>query len=249
MRRQRPAVVRDEGRGVSEHVDHYAPVPLRFVDALNEGVLEPAHVLVGVLVAARCYEVRNTAGGVATIRLSTLAELCKVSDDKISRKLDDLRERGWIDFERPKPGQRIGWRIWLTELAPSHLRSEPPPQHLRTTSAKDPPSVRSSTSADLPGGDTAIPHGDRGRTSAPAPHDAFAVLTNDTRRDQKRTISEQNYDQVVGETTAAALEEVSFLDAVAGAAADAFEREREFLADCQARVDRGEARWIEGSRE
>jgi len=51
---------------VSVNVDHFVPVPLRFFEALTAGDLDSAHLMVGVLIAHRCYEVKNTAGGVAT---------------------------------------------------------------------------------------------------------------------------------------------------------------------------------------
>jgi hypothetical protein len=126
---------------VSVNVDHFVPVPLRFFEALTAGDLDSAHLMVGVLIAHRCYEVKNTAAGVATVRLTTLADLCGVSDDTIERKLDGLRASGWIDFERPKQGQRIGWRIWLRGLSldgGADTTSAPPPHDLRTTSAQNP---------------------------------------------------------------------------------------------------------------
>jgi hypothetical protein len=64
--------------------------------------------------------------------------------------------------------------------------------------------------------------------------------------------SEEKLDHVVGKTTSAALDDTAgeganFLRAVGEAAAEALEREREFLADCEALVDAGLARWREGA--
>jgi hypothetical protein len=193
---------------MSETVDHFVPVPLRFFEALTAGDLDPAHFIVGVLIAHRCYELRNTAGGVATVRLATLADLCGVSDDTIPRKLDDLRESGWIDFDRPKRGQRIGWRVWLKGLAlngEAHTTFAPAPHHLRTSSAGSPPPVRRSSSAASPAADGAMPYGEPDRTSARTPHLAHA-REDETKRDEKRReenpLDEEKEDHLVGKTTA-----------------------------------------------
>jgi hypothetical protein len=66
---------------------------------------------------------------------------------------------------------------------------------------------------------------------------------------EAQTLTEENYDHLVGKTTAAALDETAgeganFLHAVGQAAAEALESEREFLADRQALVDAGEAWWV-----
>lgn len=119
---------------MSRRIDHFVPIPLRFFEALTAGDLDSTAFLVGVLVAHRCYEVKNTANGVATFRLATLAALCDISDDTIERKIEDLQAGDWIDFERPRQGQRIGWKIWLKGLAldeEADARSAPPPHHLR----------------------------------------------------------------------------------------------------------------------
>jgi hypothetical protein len=190
--------------------DHFVPVPLRFFEALTAGDLDPVHLIVGALIAHRCYEVQNTAGGVATVRLATLADLCGVSHDTIQRKVDDLRERGWIDLERPNPGQRIGWRIWLTGLArdaEAEATSARATHELRTSYAPAPPAVRSSSSAEISGNEAATPHGQRDRSSARAPQAKVADPTDETRREEKRrestTFTEEELEHVLGTTTAA----------------------------------------------
>jgi hypothetical protein len=188
--------------------DHFVPVPLRFFEALTAGDLDPGHFIVGVLIAHRCYEVRNTADGVATVRLATLADLCGVSHDTIQRKVEHLGERGWIGFEKPEPGQRIGWRIWLTGLARDDASSTRATHELRMSYAPDPPPVRSSTSAEFSGEEAAPPHGQRDRSSARATHVEPPKPTDETRRDEKRTtkskpISDGEIDNVLGKTTAA----------------------------------------------
>jgi hypothetical protein len=210
------------------HVDHFTAVPRRFTDAHIADELDAAHVVIGVHVAARCYEVRNTAGGVAALRLSALAELCGVSDETVRRKLHELRERRWIDFTPPGSGQRAAWRVWLTGLARDRESSRAP-QQLHSSSTKDPPPVWSSSSTGLPGSGTGIPLGNTESTSTPAPQDEVPVpdRRNETRRDET-FLTEENYDHVVGKTTAKTPE-----------------LERAFLADCQALVDEGQARWVE----
>jgi hypothetical protein len=257
-------------RAASDHVDHFVPVPLRFFEALTAGDLDATHVMVGVLIAHRCYEVKNTAGGVATVRLTTLADLCGVSDDTIERKLDGLRASGWIDLERPKQGQRIGWRIWLRGLSldrNADTSSVRPPHHLRTTSAKDPPPVRKSSSAEAPGGEGAIPHGKRDRSSAPPPQVDSAEPTNETRRDERRKPLWVGGD-VLGKSTEADFDRYGTGRMLAALAAldddgppvrvevaddgsltwsgDPQEGEQGFLDDCQALVDAGLATWLEG---
>jgi hypothetical protein len=170
-------------RAVSD--DFFTMIPRRFTDAHIADELDAQHVLVGLHVAARCEQDRNTAGGVAAIRLAWLAELCEVSVETVRRKLHELRERGWIDFDAPDPGQRAAWKIWLTGLArgdQSDPNSTRAPHELHT----DPPSVWSSSSKDLPAEDGAIPHDDRDRTSTRAPHEESAIPTDETRRDETR---------------------------------------------------------------
>ena len=81
---------------MSESIDHFAPVPLRFIEANRADELDATHVLVGTHLAAQCYEARNTADGVATVRLRTLADLCGKSTETIRKKLHDLRDRGEV---------------------------------------------------------------------------------------------------------------------------------------------------------
>jgi hypothetical protein len=236
-------------------VDHFVPVPLRFFEALTAGELAPAQVMVGILIAHRCYEVRNTAGGVATVRLATLADLCGVTDDTIQRKLDVLRDGGWIDFERPKPGQRMGWRIWLKGLE-RNVEADPTsalaPQHLRTSSTEDPPPVRRSSSAALPAPSAATPHGERDRGSAQAPHVNAADPTDETRRDEtKKTVSEEKLDHVLGETTGSGTatrnREPVHVEREADDSlvwsGEPQEGEEGLLADCQALVNASFAEW------
>jgi hypothetical protein len=121
-------------------VDHFVPIPLRFVEALVAGDLDSTACLIGVLVARRCYEVKNTAGGVATVRLATLADLCGVTDDTIERKarwaqskrLDRLREA------------QAGAADWLADLAQRTLAGRKCGDQLRATSAPPPHDLRKS---------------------------------------------------------------------------------------------------------
>jgi hypothetical protein len=217
-------------------VDHFTAVPRRFTDAHIADELDATHVLLGLHLAARCYEVVNTAGGVAAVRLAVLAELCEVSNETARRKLHELRELGWIDFDAPEPGQRVAWRIWLTGLAredESDARSTRAPYQLHTSSTKDPPSVWSSSSTGPRPHVGEIPYGESVSTSTRAPQREAPVSDRrDETRREENSLSKENYDHLVGKTTGEA-------------AAEALERERAFLADCQALVSAGLARWRE----
>ena len=261
----------------NEPVDHFVPVPLRFFEALTAGDLRAAHVLVGVLIAHRCYEVKNSAAGVATFRLATLAEFCGVKVDTIQRKLEDLQEGGWIEFERPKQGQRIGWRIWLTGLAidgEAVPTGASLPHHFRTTSAKDPLSVRKSSSAAAQGEVAAIVHSKRDGTSAPLPQADNAKPTNETRRDETRRenpkpLSHGKKDHALGKTTTPEPDDTTdrMLAALTAVEDDGpqvsvevgedgelvwhgepAEGEQGLLEDCEALVKAGLASWVEGPK-
>jgi hypothetical protein len=89
---------------MSEHTDFFAAVPLRFHRAWEYGELDTQHVLIGFHVSVACYEARNTADGVAAIRLGAIAELTETSAETVRRKLHDLQRLGWIDLKAPDPG-------------------------------------------------------------------------------------------------------------------------------------------------
>jgi hypothetical protein len=99
---------------VVTHRDFATFIPIRFVDALRADEVDVLRYGLGCYVAALCFECRNTSGGVAVVRLSELAELFDVSVDTIGRKLHDL-EPDWIECD-VRSGQRA-WRIGLTGLA------------------------------------------------------------------------------------------------------------------------------------
>jgi len=143
---------------------------------------------------------------VAAIRLSWLAELCEKHPKTIRLKLEDLRDRGWIDFEKPRPGQHIAWKIWLTGLVVVFDSTAPAQRQLSASSTKHLPPAFSSSSTGQSGEVDAIPLGDSDNSPSPAQHASSAPATNETRPDQTRTKSEQlsegKLDHVLGKTTA-----------------------------------------------
>lgn len=250
---------------MSKHVDHFAAIPLRFIRAHDAGELDAKHVLVGALVAARCYDVRNTADGVAGIRLAWLAELCEFSEETVRTKLRELEERGWIGFDAPRPGQRVGWRIWLEGLAVAERDADPPPAEFQA----DGSSVGSSSSRASEPERAVTPHGATERTSRRAPD---AELEQGDKRDETRRLeakeenprSEEKLDHVVDKTTAAESDRSTYrlieLATSGRARRVAVEQpddgsliwsrepqkgEQALLDDCQALVDGGLAEWVE----
>jgi len=227
---------------VSERKDHFTLVPRRFTDAHIADELDAVHVLIGLHVAARCYEVINTSGGVAPIRLAPLAELCEVSEETVRRRLHDLRDWGWLGFEAPVPGQRSAWRIWLLGLAHEGGDSTRAPQTCHRPTTETPPRPRSSSSTAATSKEGAIPHGEKESTSTRAPQSDSARedKRNETKRNEK-SLTEEKLDHVVGETTAAASDR-ELLDRIWPS--PPLEGEAGILAGCQALVDAGLAEWI-----
>jgi hypothetical protein len=112
--------------------DHFVPVPLRFFEALTAGELDPGHFIVGALIAHRCYEVKNTASGVATLRLATLADLCRVSPDTIQRNSKTYKNAAGSTSNGPSKDNGSAGESGSpnsrgkTTPTPHHLRTRPP---------------------------------------------------------------------------------------------------------------------------
>jgi hypothetical protein len=196
-------------------VDHFTIIPRRFTDAHIADEIDSTHLVLGVHIAARCYEVRNTSDGVAAIRLSSLAELCgDVSTETIRRKLHEL-EPDWIACEVGQ-GQRSAWRIRLTGLAHEADTDTPLPRDLHTTSTETPLPVWKLTSTARDAGEAITPHDERdaGPTRPPQRVSGRQNKRNDTRRDEyeKKAGIEEKLDTVVGETTAAELDPLDALE-------------------------------------
>src|SRR5215204_4016903 len=191
--------------GMSDHVDHFAPVPLRFLRAWEFGELDAQHVLIGLHLSACCYEVKNTADGVAAIRLNALAELTESHVETARRKMHELQDRDWINFEKPRQGQHTAWKVWLTGLARNDQQdanSTAVPQQFHTGTPSRVELKLHSRPDEIP----ATPHGETERTSTEVPQALAAVSTEETRREGKRErLTEENYDHLLGKTTAASL--------------------------------------------
>jgi hypothetical protein len=164
----------------SRRSEHFAAVPWRFLESWRSGELGGLHVLVALHLVARCHEARNTAAGVAFVTLRELADLCEVGDEAVRRKLHDLRETNWVDFEPSRP-PRSTWRIWLTGLdlrEAGDLRGD-----LRVTSWGEAPE-RPLMTSDLPGeaGGNPGENGDRVASEWPP---LARVRVDETRRDER----------------------------------------------------------------
>jgi hypothetical protein len=162
---------------VSKHKDHAVFIPIRFYDAQDLGDVTQRQFDVGVKVARGCYDAKNTSDGWAVVPLKPLAEKYGVSEDTIGRDLRAL-EPTWIQCD-VKSGQRA-WRIRLTGL-----HSPPrPPLDLRTTSAPEPPPMRSLTSAERESQDSARPLPEPVSAESQPPHSGSEPT--DTRPDPTR---------------------------------------------------------------
>jgi DeoR-like helix-turn-helix domain len=168
--------------------EHFAAVPGRFIHNWYDGELGPLHVLIALDLVWRCHQARNTAGGIARVSLSELAEVYEVSEETIRRKLHDLHEAGWIDFEQPRRGPGPKWKIWLAGLALRHSSevAEEPSFHRVSSPEGVPARKLISTGMDLE--EAATPHEDWSGNSSEFPHEP-SVQNN--RRDETRR--EENY--------------------------------------------------------
>jgi hypothetical protein len=229
---------------VSEDRRFFVPIPWDFFGAwLVDQRVKRTHVLSALYVAGRCFEARNTSGGVAPIELSTLARLCGVdSTETIRRWLHDLRDWGWIDFQ-PGDGGNPAWRIWLTGLSldepcprPRHdLSTEPDPVLWRALSTAAQAKIDASP----------LPDGDQPSSTSPQSVSGEPPKRYETRPQEKNNrnhIPEEELDHVLGETTA----RVRVAQVEGGSLAwsgESLEGERGLLEDCQALVDAGIAHW------
>lgn len=181
---------------MNKTVRFFIPVPWEFYDAWSvDRRVKPTHVLTALYVAARCFEARNTSGGTASVELSTLARLCDVGTEMIRRRLHDLRDWGWLDFE-PGDGGDPAWRIWLTGLSLDEP-SPPPLHHLSTETAS--PSWKG-LSTDTPEPSDANPQEQRDSSSTTSPQ--RETRPRDRRDETKREENQRaKKDHVLGETT------------------------------------------------
>jgi hypothetical protein len=130
----------------------FVGLPWPFLDAWLAKEVDDLDVLIALYLGRRCFEARNTSGGIALVELSTLAELFDVSRETIRRRLQRLRERGWVDFQAVG-GSSPTWRIWLTGLS-----IEEPDQGGSTLAPQnEPPDLWSYSSTDKPEPTEAIP--------------------------------------------------------------------------------------------
>jgi hypothetical protein len=178
--------------------------------------------------------------GEAIFTLEGLSDGLKwpLGPERLRQKLHELRRDGWIDFDEPRRGPAASWVFRLAGAALDADRDDPRID-FQTEASSD---LETNSNLRLTG-EATNPYADRDSGLREFPN-------ADAPRAEQRAeaVSIGNYDYVLGKTTAAALEaaeEVNFLHAVGAAAAEALEREREFLADCEALVGAGLARWRE----
>jgi len=101
--------------------EFFGGVPFRFTDALEAGEIDGLHYLLGCLLVTLCFRERHTRGGVAIVKLLTLADRVNVpgvieaSTETIRRRLHDLHGWGWIECET-RTGPDATWRVRLLRL-------------------------------------------------------------------------------------------------------------------------------------
>jgi hypothetical protein len=182
----------------------FIPLPWEFFDAwLVDRRVKRTHVLTALYIAARCFEARNTGGGIAPIELSTVARLCAVSPETIRRTLHDLREWGWVDFEAGDGGDPA-WRVWLTGL--SLEGTSPRPLHDLSTKAPPPVWRGLSTASHESGRANPLRERERTSTTSPQSDSAETPIRDETRPQEKKTEnlpSKGRNENDVGKTTAA----------------------------------------------
>jgi Helix-turn-helix domain len=182
----------------------FAPVPLDFTQALRTGQLRPFAYLVGCYLADESFRTKNTDGGIVTLHVASLAELCEVHPVTIRRALRALEQAGWIVCEGVDERQRKPWRIRLTELAlEPHCDSTATPE-LRHESQSS-TGVVAVEVAEIP----APQAGERPTPVAVAV--AVEENTNETRRDETREgpVSEEKLDHLLGDATPAAADDTT----------------------------------------
>lgn len=183
--------------------EFFTRLPFRFWDAWRAGELDLRHVGLGYYLATRCFEAGNTTGGVAAVRLSELVEVCEASDDTARRKLHDLRDAGWIDFEVPRRGPGSTWRIRLAGLTVSDHDAAGFPTNNRTITARDPLSVRQSITASESYPHPAIPHEQRVEALSELPPSRARAKRNETKRNDTRVTPGSNGVNCVTDTSRA----------------------------------------------
>jgi hypothetical protein len=120
--------------------ERFAAIPQRVVDAFAFRELDKDDLVILVWIVAHTPPPRRA-------HATTLAELKQnIHWDRTTQALSDrlvnLRERGWIDFKKPKPGQtgvRATWLIRLTGADLEHVEasSKSAPSQLQVTSKSE----------------------------------------------------------------------------------------------------------------
>lgn len=223
----------------------YVGLPWEFFDAwLTDRRIRRTHVLTALYVAGRCFEAKNTGGGIAPVELSVLARLCRVSTETIRRTLHDLHDWGCLDFHAGDGGDPA-WRIWLTGLSLDEGSARP----LHTLPTKRPASVGRGLPTHAPEPTSASAHEERLSVPSTSPQNESAVRTNETNRTDKRTITEEKLDHLLGKATRPASLETpdDDLDSLPTWIAALPNPERSFLAELHDEfVVNGDGRWLDG---
>jgi len=228
---------------VNETKRFFVPLPWDFFDAWAvDRRVKRVHVLTAVYVAARCFEAKNTGGGVAPIELGTVARLCDYKPEWIRRALHDLREWGWIDFEAGDGGDPA-WRVRLTGLS----LDNPPPTPLQHLSNSEPPPSWRGLSNSSPTGEAANPHAERESVSNTSPSSASEEphIRDETIREREKSLSgEGETDWVSRDKGPPRVKRRD--DGSLDWYGESLPGEEGVLADGQALVDAGLAEWGDG---
>jgi len=228
---------------VNEPKRFFVPLPWEFFDAWHVGRrVKRRHVLTAFYVAARCFEAKNTGGGVAPIELATVARLCDYKPESIRRALHDLREWGWIGFEAGDGGDPA-WRVWPTGLS----LDNPPPRPLQHLSNSEPPPSWRGLSKSSHDEEAANPHDERESVSNPSQSGTSEEprIRDETIREREKSLSgEGETDWVSRDRGAPRVTRRD--DGSLDWSGESLPREEGVLADCRALVDAGLAEWRDG---
>jgi hypothetical protein len=155
--------------------------------------------------------------------LYTLEELARAlawphKPEALRRRLHGMRDAGWITFEDPRRGPEAPWIFRLSGAAIDGERDESLVSFLPERPIRE---------------ETVSSRAERVEHVYPQSEDVSEPFEF-----PRRARAEQSRAEALSE-------ERNFLHVVGKTTADALERERAFLADCQALVDAGDARWWE----
>jgi hypothetical protein len=241
--------------------DYYSRHPFRVVEAFERAELDLYRY---TLVKFLTDKIDSGRTGDVTYTLTGLVEALDwpLTVEALRQKLHQLKEQDWIDFDEVTRGQRSPWVFRLGRAAidgESGVTSPRPPTDLQLGTPSDlevSSNLRKSEQVENP-----QPERDPGQAQPPTNGSPRAEQSRAELSEEERTFSEEGYDHALGKGTGDELSGDGFLEVLQSlngeppvqlAADDEGElywssppREGEagVMADCQALVDAGLARW------